>query len=131
MKITIIIIVIISVFLSIDFFSYKAINSAFNEILLTNLIAKIIFLSTSGIIVLLISIGLFRLGSTPDAFKPNLFYSAFAIIVLFYVPKINIDIFYLFEKISLLIFKKNIFKLYRNGNISNIFFIYFTRYYNK
>ncbi len=126
MKITIIITLILSIFISIDFFSFKAINSAFNEILTKNLIAKIIFFSTTGIIILLIGIALMRAGNTPDVFKPNLFYPIFGLIVLFYIPKMNMELFYFLERISLFIFKQHFFLNYIGMGTSAILFLFIT-----
>ncbi len=109
MKITLPILLTILIFFVSDFFSYKAINSAFDDILKKNLIAKIIFLSSSGIIIVFIVIGLLRLGSTPDAFKPNLFYPAIGLMILFVIPKLNITFFYLLDTISFFLIKKHHF----------------------
>lgn len=124
MKFSIIIIIIIALLFSFDYLSFKAINLAFNNILTENKIAKIIFFSTSGIILLLLSIAFIRMGTTPNAFKPNLFYPIFGLIVLFFVPKINISIFYLLDSLSFVIIKKHLFLNYVGIGISTILFLF-------
>ncbi len=108
----------------IDYFNYKAINSAFNNILSNNIFAKLIFLASVIIVFLLIAIALLRMGNTQRAFIPNLYYPIFTLIILLYIPKINIEFFYFLEKISLLLFKKHLFLNYIGIGISAILFLF-------
>ncbi len=108
----------------IDYFNYKAINSAFNNILSNNVFAKLIFLASAVIVFLLIAIALLRMGNTQRAFTPNLYYPIVTLIILLYIPKINIELFYFLEKIALFIFKKHLFLNYIGIGISAILFLF-------
>jgi len=124
MKLSIIIILIVALLFSFDYLSFKAINLAFSNILTENKIAKIIYLSTSGIILFLLAIAFIRMENTPNAFKPNLFYPIFGLIVLFFIPKINISIFYLLDSLSFVIIKKHLFINYIGIGISTLLFLF-------
>ena len=115
---------IIIVFITIiDFFSYKALNTIFNQILNRNILAKLVFFSSTVITIVFFVITLTKVNSTDDIFAINYLYTLIGIIVLFYIPKLNISICYGLDNISFLLFKKHFFLNYIGFGIAVVFFL--------
>lgn len=109
MKLIIIIFLIALFFALLDFFSFKAINSSFQDILSKNLMAKILFFSTTGITVLFLAYAFIKADTQQDIYTANYFYTVLGLIVLFYLPKLNISIFYGLESLAFLLSKKHFY----------------------
>ncbi len=118
------ILIIIFLFISvIDIFSYRSINLAFNQIFTKNIYARLIFFSITLSTVILFVIALIKANSSGNIFAMNYLYPVIGIIVLFYLPKINISIFYGLDSLSFLIIKKHLFLNYIGISISALTFL--------
>jgi len=121
-----ILIITLTIFLFIfvtDWFSYKAINATFNQILNRNIYLKLTFFLTTFVTAIFFLIAIIKVNSTGDIFAMNHFYMLIGIIALIYLPKLNISIFYGLDNLSFLILKKHFFLNYIGFVFSLISFL--------
>lgn len=109
MRFIIIILLISGLIALLDFLSFRAINTAFGQILSKQLWAKAIFFSTTGLFLLFLGIAFLKAMNKPNIFTANDFYIAFGLFVLFFLPKLHLSIFYSIDSLVFVLFKKQLF----------------------
>ncbi len=123
MKILIITLIIFLFIFITDFFSYKAINSTFNQVFTKSNPLKLVFFSITLITVILFIITILKVNYIGNIFSMNYFYPVIGIIALIYLPKLNISIFYGLDSLSFLILKKHFFINYIGIGFSILSFL--------
>lgn len=109
MRFIIIILLISGLIGLLDFLSFRAINTAFEQVLSKQLWAKALFFSSTGLFLLFLALAFFKALSHPSIFTANDFYIAFGLFVLFFLPKLHLSIFYSLDSLLFVLFKKQLF----------------------
>lgn len=99
MKILIITLLIFALILSIDFYTFKAIKLSFNAVFFNKILFKILYWSIPTILILVFLTGLYKMNISSNEYSFYIFYLFITLFILFYIPKINISVFHIFEDI--------------------------------
>lgn len=125
MRIAIIIIVLNIIIILIDFLSYRAINESFNQILSKHILSKIVFFIPTILTLGFLAYAIIKTAmGGENIYTANLFYTVFGLFVLFFLPKLNLSIFYLLDSFVFFLAKKHLFINTIGLSVSVILFLF-------
>ncbi len=104
------IILVLGLMVGLDILSYKAINLRFTQIFSKSIIAKLLFFSTTALIIILLIFAMYKGFTEPNnIYLPNYFYTVFGVFVLLALPKLALSVFYLLDQLMLVLIKKQLY----------------------